>query len=110
MVCWKRRTLRSPFLGIVDITLHFLGMSNEMILILEEIRITVMVKIMLRRLGLLFIPMISSTSPTLSQLGLEQTLLDLGKQLKGRAPQRLFEQTQLKAVQTQNTTRWLRMS
>ena len=91
-------------------TLHSFGMINGMILIMEETRITVMVKIMLRRWGLLFVPMISSTSPTLSQLGLEQTLLDLGKQLKGRAPQRLFEQTQLKAVQTQNTTRWLRMS
>ena len=90
--------------------LHSLGMINGMILIMEETRITVMVKIMLRRWGLLFVPMISSTSPTLSQLGLEQTLLDLGKQLKGRAPQRLFEPAQLKAVQTQTTAWWLRMS
>ena len=110
MVSWKRRTLRSPPLGTVGMTLNSLGMINGMILIMEETRITVMVKIMLRRLGLLFIPMISSTSPTLSQLGLEQTLLYLGKQLKGRAPQRLFEPAQLKAVQTQTTAWWLRMS
>ena len=84
----------------MGMTLHSLRMINGMILIMEETRIIGMVKIMLRRWGVLLVPMISSTSPTLSQLGLEQTLLDLGKQLKGRAPQRLFEPAQLKAVQT----------
>ena len=61
--------------------LHSLRMIHGMILNLEETKITVIVKIMLRRWGLLFLTIIPSTSPTLSQLGLEQTLLDLGKQL-----------------------------
>ena len=84
----------------MGMALHSLRMIHGMILNLEETKITVIVKIMLRRWGLLFLPMIPSTSPTLSQLVLEQTFLDLGKQLKGNAPQRLFELAQLKAVQT----------